>query len=1089
MYLNWVSMIIHAEATAYLAIDSFNATKQYPDGKCVINKKFEPYFWHLMDTINGTGIIFGNDCITYHTAMVDSSWKAHPVLNTSQPSAQSCWEKFREYQHMLSGLPVLEMTLDKSPHPTGVFVLSFNSCNAKQLGYTVGMIAGNPALRLGCTVAAVSQPSKITTTRRLKNGEICYSENANASGFQHVTQYNELTFKETKVDEAQMPLCWSLAGMDTVTLTSAGMWTPQTSKQLVVNQVIIPQAQSNESDLKVLRKMDVKLSLEALSSRIVKGGIDLQFDMTSYKSNKEISAEHVVGRFWTWSTTRIVPIAVGSWQYEMIRPIPSQTYAGLTRGISDQNVIRSLSALSSIFGSVKDSTISDMARTSINRLLGRSYSPIHIFVRLASLYVAAIISERDNKQLQVIGTLDHSRQFHVSSWNSFSQCVHNSDQRRINPLPFLPRACAAPEAMYRVLVAAILGSSVLSYDGAMPSILRMFPPVANLTLVEYSDTHQSYSGTGTLSAYDVAACISFYANTFGLHDMAEDAVRTAFTLSFNTAVPSGHTAFGATEMLDIGTCDTTAWSLIHIIQPEHFVSTEDLMGIFDEPDHELFTGLVRSMALCHSLYMNLAQAGGNVLAQGWLDQRLSHNLDILSKATTRIQPIMAATYETAKSIMGVACHGPLLNRYKLLGRNLASVMVTHFKNGRWPQAEELIPMSSNVLRDTSLVGHVTPAAPTKLLHTHMIHKVSTVTGALDRSSAFYSLIETTKKTIYHTIKYSAGNIIPQTRRMIILKSYRGIALDGQFCDTNGSNVRYHTAFELCNGRDAHTALNMPSIRATMQWWYDWYSTDTYNWSDAYDVLPPPMEAVGEDAALPESETASQVSLVETPPLAPESAPEVTHHMPITKDMTKTIQQVVRALGPAGAALQSAASRISHSASKHDATQAAVILGDTLTAMDYEDIIEQLYEGSVVDEGVEYILNQIDLASRTDTRTAIQERMSNVKIDLLAQLSQYQHQKFSEAAPISEQLPAKTLGEVEESIDRDKLQKQIQNTIDETTRLAQQETEHVDSSKSHEVLDFQSSSNTPVQSVEEQPKVQQQVVNFEEVEFAIPQPKI
>jgi hypothetical protein len=834
---------------------------------------------------------------------------------------------------------------------------------------------------------------------------------------------------------------WKIAGNETIKLMQPGVWSPETSVQLNISQAVVPREIERVQTPEIMPQLDVKISSQVVLSRIVAGGIDMQFELSAYK-DRDIVDTRRIGRTWGWEVTHFPESVIGPWKYPGIKIIPAQAYAGLTRGVTDQNVIRSLSALSSIFGTVKENMISDLARTAINRMLGKRYQPVHLFMRLASLYVAAVQLEHSDRHLNVIGELSHDRQLFVGSWNSFSRVVHNSEQKFYNPLPFLPRACVEPNAFYRVLVGCILGHDVLDAAGNLPCILRIWPPINEVRLIHYSDAKLEFQATGTINSLDVASVISFYANVFGLQSMAHDAVRTAFTLCHRVPDSPDATLLGYREMFDIGHCDMSAWSLIHIIQPEQFISTENILSIFDEPELELFGGLVRSMAMSHAHNMVLAAAGINVLAAGWKDQQISANITSLFKTTAHIQPIMAATLSTAKMLLGQGCSGPLMDRYKLLGRSIKDAALANFRRGLWVQAEELIPVSGSMLKDTSLMGHITPAAPLQLLTMKTLHRVSQVVGAIDRCSAFYSLLETTKKTKYHSVQYTAGTFIPTLKHYKPVLSYRGIPLDGQFCDFRAAGTQYGMAFAINAGTDAHAAQNLPYLRSKLTWWYDWYTPSQFNWNAAY----------GHEEGFT-SQPGMQQFLDDEHPTDEPAEPADTQDIETTKDeeptpkvleakQQKPMESILKAFGPAQILFEATLNRLYETRSIHDASSHASKLADTLLAMDIEDTMHNFAENNVTDEGLRFILEVADLIEANDTRTATAQRLSGLRVDYMTMLSQLQREQISDEKKIKDMTSATSIEELEEKTNETELARAIDEDVHAIEELAKAETAHI-----------------------------------------------
>jgi hypothetical protein len=453
--------------------------------------------------------------------------------------------------------------------------------------------------------------------------------------------------------------------------------------------------------------------------------------------------------------------------------------------------------------------------------------------------------------------------------------------------------------------------------------------------------------------------------------------------------------------------------------------------------------------------MVLAAAGINVLAAGWNDRQIERNIDALFKTSAAAQPIMVAANSTAKTILGHSCMGPLMERYKVIGRDIRKQAMRMFQAGTWVQAEELIPICKTMLKDTSLIGHVTPAAPTELLTVRTFHKVSQVVGAIDRASAFYSLLETTKRTKYHSVCYQAGTFVPVLKEHTTLLSYRNIPLDGQFCDFKAAGSHYGMAFQLGSGADAHAARNLPYLRAKLTWWYDWYTQANYNWNDSYSSDGAPSGIAGEQDIGPiipqegaghsggtTTETARQKPVSST---SGESDSDSEPMLPPRME-SKPLAKIYKAFGPAATLFRNALSKLLETKSIHDASTLASQLADTVLAMDPEDTLKKLTAEGVADEGLQFILETTDLITANDTRTATEQRMSGLRVDYAPMLSQIQRDEHSQEKQPAAMTTASTLEELEEKTDKDKLAAAIEEDISKIKELAILETSKQDTTQ-------------------------------------------
>jgi hypothetical protein len=753
----------------------------------------------------------------------------------------------------------------------------------------------------------------------------------------------------------------------------------------------------------------------------------MAFEMNAIHADEVVDTK-LVGRTWP-AFGNTAPMVFGGQRLQGIKPIPAPAYAGLTRGVADQNVMRSLTALSSIYGNVKEGMISDVARTSINRLLGRPYQPCHLMLRLAALYVASYQLETAGRTLTVVAEIPPEEQAWVSGWNSFSRQVYQAERRNHSPIPFLPRACTAPEAFYRVLVATVLGTDALDSDGDMPVCLRVWPLINNPKILHFTDAKVHYSSTGACSSSDVAMVISFFANTFGLEDIVHDTIRFMFMMSHNlSSNKNDATLAGCREMLDIGESDTGAFCLIHLLQPQQLISHEQVLPIFDDPEDEHMGGIVRSMVFNHCINMVLASAGGALMAQGLSDAVLTRNLSRMVKDTGGQQPLTAMAWKAANTLIGEVAPSRLLSRYKLCGRNLVHRLVQNYRAGRWVQAEELIPITQRTLTDTALLGYLTPAAPTTRLDLEHYYSISEVVGADDKSAAFYSLLSVLPNTNIQILTRQNGSLMPKLQPHVMLTSYRGHPLDGQFVDLTTTKHSYNTVFRLDSGNQLHRAITTPMARSKYRWWYDWYSPSQYSFSPQLSQKPTPPPQPIPDEPVMRTDSPAEYSPA-SPGLHP--TPE-----PLT---TKNHKEVFRVLGAAGTALQSAWRKLGQTESQHDASTASSLLVDTLRAMDPGDVVTDLAEHGLAESGISLLLDIMDLAETFDSRTATAQRLAHTRLNYQTALSNLSLAGMEAAHPMAATIEQATcIDDVENVIEEGQLQAAIAESTAAVTEAASTE---------------------------------------------------
>jgi len=826
---------------------------------------------------------------------------------------------------------------------------------------------------------------------------------------------------------------YHLRGIEIAALTAGRTWMAPTSTEVNISHVRVSVEPDKVPAVGPLPKAKITLDPEVVCNRFSAAGVNMAFEMNAIHADEVVDTK-LIGRTWP-AFGNTAPMVFGGQRLPGIKPIPAPAYAGLTRGVADQNVMRSLTALSSIYGNVKEGMISDVARTSINRLLGRPYQPCHLMLRLAALYVASYQLETVGRTLTVVAEIPPEEQAWVSGWNSFSRQVYQAERRNHSPIPFLPRACTAPEAFYRVLVATVLGTDALDCDGDMPVCLRVWPLINNPKILHFTDAKVHYSSNGACSSSDVAMVISFFANTFGLEDIVHDTVRFMFMMSHNlSSNKNDATLAGCREMLDIGESDTGAFCLIHLLQPQQLISHEQVLAIFDDPEDEHMGGIVRSMVFNHCINMVLASAGGALMAQGLSDAVLTRNLSRIVKDTGGQQPLTAMAWKAANTLIGETASSRLLSRYKLCGRNLVHRLVQNYRAGHWVQSEELIPVTQRCLTDTALLGYLTPAAPTSRLDLEHYYSIAEVVGADDKSAAFYSLLSVLPNTNIQLLSKQHGCLLPKLQPHTKLTSYRGHPLDGQFVDLRTTKHSYTTVFRLDSGNQLHRATTTPAARSKYRWWYDWYAPSQYSFSPRQQRPPSPAAA--------ETEHSEPIPRVPSPADYQPASPGL---HPTPEPLTaKNHTQVFQVLGAAGTALQSAWRKLGQTESQHDASTASSLLVDTLRAMDPGDVVTDLAEHGLAEAGISLLLDIMDLAETFDSRTATAQRLAHTRLNYQTALSNLSLAAAEEKQPMTAIIAqATSIEDVENVIEEEQLSAAIAESAAAIVEAASAEAEATD----------------------------------------------
>jgi hypothetical protein len=215
-------------------------------------------------------------------------------------------------------------------------------------------------------------------------------------------------------------------------------------------------------------------------------------------------------------------------------------FAGLADEVLDKTTMAALSGLPHIASGGRASDFTVAARHGLRELIGRDFNATRFLVRLAVMWVGAMLAEQQRDELVAANASGMREPVYVNTMPEINTMIVEATQARTNVVfADLGHEYVAASKIVEVLMLAAADNHGFRRGsrGTLPSVLRLWPRIPNAQVHVYGMPAASIN-PGTMYAADIWNAAALYVRQNGLQEQWAEALEVVAVFALR---PTGET--------------------------------------------------------------------------------------------------------------------------------------------------------------------------------------------------------------------------------------------------------------------------------------------------------------------------------------------------------------------------------------------------------------------------------------------------------------------------------------------------------------------------------------------------------------------